>query len=135
VLKVGSLPSSSIVSTQWPPNGASQQVLSMGVAGCSSDYTRVRSVARLTVCVHREGVKECMPYYNVANLVTVTKMNMIRRNAIWLCKNHWCENTASCLPQSCEAVLAALEVSHRAAQQSQTLSKSHADLRRGFRST
>jgi len=74
-----------------------------------------------------------MPYYDVANLVTVTKMNMIRRNALWLCKNHCCENTASRLPQSWAAVSAALEVSHRAAQRSQLLSKSPTDLRRGLR--
>jgi len=78
-----------------------------------------------------------MPYYDVANLVTVTKMNMIRRNALWLCKNHCCENTASSLPQSCErrsglgrsqsipqscaAVSASLEVSRRSVQRSQEL--------------
>jgi len=73
-----------------------------------------------------------MPYYDVENLVAVTKMNMIRRNALWLCRNHCCENTASSLPQSCAAVSAALKVSHRAAQ---LLSKSPADLRRGLRSS
>jgi len=67
-----------------------------------------------------------MPCYDVANLVTVTRMNMVRRNALWLCENHCCENTASSVPKSCAAVSAALELSHRAAQQSQLLSKSPA---------
>jgi hypothetical protein len=40
-----------------------------------------------------------MTYYDVANLVTVTKTNMIRRNALWLCKNNCCEITAPSLPQ------------------------------------
>jgi len=46
---------------------------------------------------------------------------MIRRNALWLCNNHCCENTASTLRQSCAAVSAGLEVSHRAVQWSQFL--------------
>jgi len=62
-----------------------------------------------------------MPYYDVANIVTVTKMNMIRPNALWLCKNHCSENTASSIPQSCAAVSASLEVSCRSAQRSQEL--------------
>jgi len=76
-----------------------------------------------------------MPYYDEANPVTVTKMNMIRRIALWLCENHCFENTASHLPQSCAAVSATTEVSHRVAQRFQLLSKSPADLRRGLRSS
>jgi len=34
-------------------------------------------VARLTVCIYIEILKYCMPYYEVANIVTVTKTNMI----------------------------------------------------------
>jgi len=34
-------------------------------------------VARLTVCIYIEILKYCMPYYEVANLVTVTKTNII----------------------------------------------------------
>jgi hypothetical protein len=60
-------------------------------------------------------------YYDVANLVTLTKINMIRLNALWLCKSHCCENTASILPKSWVVVLAALEASHRFAQRSQVL--------------
>jgi len=135
VLMVGSLPSSSIVSPQWPPSGASLNVLSCRLSWCSSDYARVPSAARWTVCMYRERHKWCMPYYDVANLVTVTKINIIRRNAMWLCKNHCRENMASSLPQSCAAVLDALAVSHGAAQRSQLLSKSPADLRRGLRSS
>jgi len=59
---------------------------------------------------------------------------MIRWNALWLYKNHCCENTVSILPQSCAAVLAALQASERAVQWSQVLLKSLADLRRGLRS-
>jgi len=62
-----------------------------------------------------------MPYYNVANIVTITKMNMIRRNALWLWKNHRCENMASSLPQGCAAVSASIEVSRRSVQRSQKL--------------
>jgi len=80
-----------------------------------------------------------MPYYDVANLVTVTKTNMIRRNDLWLCKHHCCENTASRLSptelrsglgcarsilQSCAAVTVSLEVSRRSAQRSQELQNS-----------
>jgi len=54
---VGSVPSSSIVSPERPPNGASLNVLSMGVAWCSSDYARVPSAARLTICIYREILK------------------------------------------------------------------------------
>ena len=79
--------------------------------------------------------RQCMPYYDVVNLVTATGMNMIRRNALWLCKDHCCENTAPGLRPSCAAVSAAPEVSHRAALQSYLLSKSPADLRRGLRSS
>ena len=57
MLIVGSLHSSSIVSPQQPPNGASLKVLSIGVACCSSDDTRVLSVARSTVCIYRERIK------------------------------------------------------------------------------
>jgi len=57
VLMVGSLPSSSIIPLQRPPNGASLKVLSMGVAWCSTDYARVPSAARLTVCIYRERLK------------------------------------------------------------------------------
>ena len=51
---VGSLPSSSIVSPRRPPSGASPNVFSMCVSRCSSDYARVPSAARLTVCIYIE---------------------------------------------------------------------------------
>jgi hypothetical protein len=76
-----------------------------------------------------------MLYYDVANLVTITKMNMIGWNTLWLYKNHCCENTASSFPQRCAAVSAALEVSKRAAQWSQLLSMSLANLRKCLRSS
>ena len=132
MLMVGSLPSRSIVSPQRPPRGASLKVLSMGMSRCSSDCTRVPSAARLTVCIYIERLISCMPYDDVANLLTATKTNMIRRNVLWLCKNHCCENTAPSLRQCCAAVPAALDVSCSAAQH---LSKSPADLRRGLRSS
>jgi len=102
---------------------------------CSSDYARLPSAAGLTVCISMERCKQCMPYYDVANLVTVTMTNMIRRHALWLCDNHCCENTAPALLQSCTAVSAALKVSWRVAQWSHLLSKSPADLCRGLRSS
>jgi hypothetical protein len=135
VLMVGSLPSSSIVSPQRPANGAFLKLLSMGVAWCSSNYARVPSAARLTVCIYSERLKYCIPYYVVVNLVTVTKMNTIKQNALWLYNNHCSENTASSLTQSCAAVSATPKASHRAAQRSQLLSKSPADLRRGLSSS
>jgi hypothetical protein len=52
-------------------------VLSMGVSRCSSDYARLPSVARLTICIYIEIHKYCMPYYEVANHEIVTMMNMI----------------------------------------------------------
>ena len=132
---MGSLPFSSIVSPQWLQNYASQKVLSMRVAWCYSNYAGVPSAARLTVCMYRERLKYCMPYYDVANLVTVTMMNMIRQNALWLCKNHCCENMGSSLLPTCAAVSATLGVFYRAAQQSQLLSKSPADLPRRLRNS
>jgi hypothetical protein len=42
-----------------------------------------------------------MPYYDVANLVTLTKTNLIHEMNP---KNHCCENTALSLPQSCAEV-------------------------------
>jgi len=135
VLMVGSLPSSSIVAPQRPPSGASLKVLSMDVSRCSSDYAWVPSAARLTVYIYTERLKYCMLYYDAVNLVTVTKMNMIRRYALCLCKNHCCENTASSFPQSCTGVSAAFKVSCSTAQQSQLLSKCLADLCRGFKSS
>ena len=62
-----------------------------------------------------------MPYYDVANLVTVTKTIMIRRNALWLCKNHCYENMARSLSQWCAAVSASLEVIRTSAERSQDL--------------
>jgi hypothetical protein len=52
-----------------------------------------------------------MPYYDVANLVTITD-EYDRPNGLWLWnhKNHRSENTAPSLLQSCAEVSAALEV-------------------------
>jgi len=63
------------------------------------------------------------------------RTNMIRHNASLLCKNHCRENTAPKLVLGGAAVLAALEVSCKAEQRSQLLSKSPADLHRGLRSS
>jgi hypothetical protein len=51
-----------------------------------------------------------MLYYDVANLVLVTKRTMIRQNAVWFCINHCCENRASSVLQIWKAVSAAPEV-------------------------
>jgi hypothetical protein len=75
-----------------------------------------------------------MPDDDVANLVTVTKTNIIRWHSLWLSENCCHQNTAQCLVPWCAAVLAAVDVSPIAAQRSQLLSKSPTDLRRGHRS-
>ena len=80
-------------------------------------------------------LKCCMPYCNVANLVTITETNMMRRNASWLCNNHCSEYTAPNLPWSCAAVSAVPEGSGRAAHCSHLLSKSPADQGSAFRSS
>jgi len=49
--------------------------------------------------------------FNVVNLVTLEKTNMIRRYALWLFMYHCCENTAPSIPQSCAAVSDSLEAS------------------------
>jgi len=63
-----------------------------------------------------------MPYFDVANLVTVTD-EYDRWNSLWLWNymyNCW-ENMAPSLPQSRAEVSASLEVSHRLALRSQLL--------------
>jgi len=97
------------------------QVLLMGMFRCSCDYTRLPSAANLTVCIYIDRLTYWMPYYHVTYLVTVTKKNMIRQNAMWLCKNHCGENTAPSLLQCCTAVSTAVEASCRSAQKSQEL--------------
>ena len=69
---VGSLPSSSIVSTQQL-QVVHLYVLSMGVSRYSPDYSRLPFAARLTVCIYVECLKYYMPYYDEAYLVTVIK--------------------------------------------------------------
>jgi len=64
-----------------------------------------------------------MPYYDVANLVTVTKTNMIHQIGC----GYWFPRTT--------AVRRWHQVSHRAGQRSQLLSKSPADQRRGHSSS
>jgi len=51
--------------------------LSIGVSRCSSNYTRVPSAARLTLCICIDRLTYYMQCYDVANLLTVTKTNMI----------------------------------------------------------
>jgi hypothetical protein len=50
-----------------------------------------------------------MPYYDVMNFVTVTKMHMIDEMPFsdGTLRNHCCENTALSLPQTCAMVSAA----------------------------
>jgi len=93
----------------------------MGMSRWSTNYARLPSAAILTVCIYIQWLIYCMPYYDLANVRTVTTTNMISRNTFWLCKNNWCENRAPSLVQSCTAVSAALEVSRRSAQRSQEL--------------
>jgi hypothetical protein len=101
-------------------------VLSMGVSRCSSDYARQPSVARLTVCIYIEILKYCMPYDEVANLVTVTKTNMIDK---MLCAYGTLRTTAFRIRH---------QVSHRAVQRSQWLenfTRTHFDVRSHFATT
>jgi len=71
----------------------------MGVSQCSSNCASVPSAAWLTVCICIERLKLCMAYYDVVNLVTVTKTIMIRQNSLWLRKNHCYLNMATSFPQ------------------------------------
>ena len=77
-------------------------------------------MARLTVCIYIEILKEFMPYYEVANLVTITKMNMIDEMA---CAYGMLRTTSVKIPH---------QVSHQGAQWSPLLLKSPTDLRRGL---
>jgi len=78
----------------------------------------------------------CILYHNSSIIIAARRRPLtIRHNALWLCKNHCCENMASSLPQSCAVVTAPLEVSHSGGQRSQFVSKSPADLRSGRRSS
>jgi len=92
----------------------------MGTSRCSSHYARLPSVAGFTVCVYIEIPKYCMPYYEVANFVTVTKMNMIDDI---LCAYGTLRTTT---------VRIWHQVSDRAAQRSQQLTKSPTDRHRGL---
>jgi len=74
-----------------------------------------------TVHIYLECLGQCTPYHNVANLVTVTKMNMID------------EMPSGYGTLRTTAVRIWHPVSCRAAQRSQLLSKSPADLRRGLK--
>jgi hypothetical protein len=59
-----------------------------------------------------------MPYYDGANLVTVTKTNMVRQSALWFYKNVSCDNTAPSnlrssarwITQSCAMISVSLDV-------------------------
>lgn len=73
---------------------------SIGVCRCSSDFAQVPSSTRLTVGIYLKRPTWCMTYYNVANFVTVTMINMRRQNALWLCNIHCCEIRAPSLPQT-----------------------------------
>jgi len=95
------------------------KVLAIGVSRCSYEYARLPSAARLTICIYIKRNKSCMPYYDVANLVSVTKMNMIDEMP---CGYGTLRTTTT--------VRVWYIVSHRATQRFQLLSKSPADLDR-----
>jgi len=77
----------------------------------------------ISVCIYTERHKQDMPYYDVANLVTITKTNMFNEMP--------CGYGTLGTPggrirhqlsrRACAEVVAAFEVSHRAAQRSQQL--------------
>jgi hypothetical protein len=84
----------------------------MGISKCTSDYGCPLSVGRLNVCIYIPILKQCVQYYEVGNLVTVTKMNMIGEMP-WVYGN-----------QRSTAVRIQHQTSHGAAQWSLLLSKS-----------
>jgi len=108
---------------------------SICMSRCPSNYAWVPSAARSTLWIYMDRHRYCMPYYDVANDVTETKMNMIRRNSLWVCTNHCCniaapsfpEKLRTCLgcprmiPQGWAPVSASLDVSRRSAQRCQEL--------------
>jgi len=54
-------------------------MISMGMSRCSSHHDQLASAARLTVRIYIERLIYFMPYYDVVNLVTVTKMNISKK--------------------------------------------------------
>jgi len=91
----------------------------------------------ISVCIYTERLRKYMPYYDVANLVTITKTNMIDEMpcSCWTLRTAgmriW--HQVSC--RVCAVVSAALEVSHGPVLRSRLLSKSPAGLRRGLSSS
>jgi len=88
------------------------EVLSIGVSRCSSDYTRVPSTVRLTICIQiekREYTIHAILWCSKACDCNIDKYD--RRNALWLWnpKNHCCENMAPSLPQTSAEVTASLK--------------------------
>jgi len=87
----------------------------------------------MTVCIYRETlIIHAILWCSESG--DCNKDEYERRNALWLWnhKNHYFENTAPSVLQSCAEVSAALVVSLRPAQRSRLLSKSPADLHRGL---
>jgi len=116
MLMVGSLPSISVVSPQWPPSGASLG----SVNGCLQVLLRSCST---TICGQ---IDHMYIYWDTEIMHTIlwgsescycNKDEYNRQNALclWNPKNPCCENTAPSLLQSCTEVSAALEVFHRSA--------------------
>jgi len=87
-------------------------ILSIGVSRCSSNYTPMSSVGRLSIYIYFESHGTYMPYYDVVNLVTVIMMNLIN------------EIPCSCRTPRTTALRIRHQVTCRAAQRSQLLSKS-----------
>jgi len=71
----------------------------IGASRESSHHVGVPTEARLTVHRYIKTLTVCIPYYDVANLVTVTKTNTIRPCALLVSMNHCCENMSPYLPQ------------------------------------
>ena len=100
---------------------------------CPWVHCRYPSVSK---CMYPERLRQYMPYYAVANHMTVTKMNMINKmpggcgTLITTTVRIWYQ--VSC--RACAEVSAAREVSCRSALMSHVLLKSPADLRRGVTS-
>jgi len=93
---------------------------SSSVSKSSSEYAGVRSAARLTWCILIVILRFYVPYYDVANHLTITEMNMID-------EMHWGWGILSTT-----VVRIRHQISHSTTQRLPLHSESSADLCKGF---
>ena len=89
----------------------------------------------VSVCIYIERLRQYMPYYDVANLVTVTKMNMIDEMPCGMLRTTGVRIWHQVSRRACAEVSAALQVSCGPVLRSQLLSMCPADLCRGLSSS